>query len=289
MHINHVEAAYRAVSMLPAIDCMNNASLELQTRSLIYVVGALVACPMYEKHVAAEAGHVANVIYDTKNTEQMCVANVMHMMLKNVRWNSTLCSDDAPVTMHNQSISVVFISKNLHRNPVCMGYFALMQRLGVKAITVLSQEDFPAFDQQWSDSLQEGNGITDEELRIIDKIAPHANPPEIANAFGATLKILAWRFTPQESEAVVDTEFHRIVDRMKVTMIRNRGGLSKSLSLGAASGASAEASIPQDKSESLSLGAPSGAEARITQEKKRNSRVMDLSSSPTGSASLRPP
>merc|ERR1719265_1648959 len=102
-----------------------------------------------------------------------------------------------------------------------MGYVAWLYDRRIETITVISQEDFPSPDSVWLDNVANGSALQPEQLRTVKGIAGIEVPdPVIADAQEMLFKILAWRFTPQESESVMSTEFGRILERMKITLMK---------------------------------------------------------------------
>jgi hypothetical protein len=228
MHMEHVGEAYKHIKTLPVFELLSDApTFDMQTHYVKQIIGALSACPMSEKHVAAELDLQSFVVYDTTSSTQACVARCCYLLLAKDRWTTVLCADETckrnlKFGGTSVPISVIFISKNFHLNPVSAGFCTLMAKQRCQIVTVISQEEFPDSGKAYADKLLSGGeNLVPDDARIIDGISPGATTAEVGTALRSLYKILAWRVNPQDTESVMTTEFGRVVGRMRIA--RERG------------------------------------------------------------------
>merc|ERR1712232_863863 len=118
-----------------------------------------------------------------------------------------LC-DNADIVVTPSDVScgtctgVVFMSKDLLRNPLCVKFLVGLYLREIPVVTVISHEEFPKLDD-----------VLVLELSNSLEIDPDAEPSQIADALESSYKILAWPFHPQESMSVLTVGFKRIEDR----------------------------------------------------------------------------
>jgi hypothetical protein len=244
INLELVGDAYKHCKTLPVFSLLSDApSFEIQDHYIKQIAGALTACPMQEKHIAAEIDLVSFIVYDTQCPTQSCVARCIFMLLQQDRWSSVLCADEtakrsikfdgkSPGGQPLVPVSVVLISKNFHENAVSAGFTCLMKKNGCQMVTVLSQEEFPDAGKAAADALIKSGEISPDKARIIDGICPGATAADVGEALRGLFKILAWRVNPQDTESVMKTEFGRVVGRMRVTRDRGMVGEVKDTAIG---------------------------------------------------------
>jgi len=219
-----VELAYRYTAALPIHQVPYSGTFQDQENAVKTLMASACKCTYRQKMFAAELGQSSYIVYETTSDVQTCVARVLSMMLKGARWSAFMCSADydpkSGLIQEGTAAAIVLVSANLIKDPVSIGYTTLLCENQVPMITVISQEDFPVCDKAWITNLRKGTALSPEQRQVVERIAPDSQNFAIANGQELLFKILAWRFTPQESESVMSTEFNRIVDRMKVTMSR---------------------------------------------------------------------
>jgi hypothetical protein len=220
--LTEVESSYRAVAKLPVLDFFDNASFASQTDTLRGMLKSLVDCPESQKSMVKDTSDICYVVYDTVSPTQACVAHVMHLLLARKGWSSNLCEETphqhASIRVNADAelfaAAVVLMSKNLIKNPVCVGVTSMLYFLKVPVTTVVSQEDTPSLDRDWIESIKGGVWAEVNDVSVVRRIAAGISDAEIANAQESLYKTLAWPFNPQDSQSLLDMEFLRIIEQV---------------------------------------------------------------------------
>ena len=227
--LTQVEDAYRHVATLPIADLLFDSSFKVQTENIRNIVNTLPTCPLHQKVVATELGLASYVVYDTQDTTQACVARVMSLLLQNQRWLVQMCDNEFQEienAVRVSAVALIFMTGNLIKNPMCVGFLALLDSRDMPMVTVLSQSDFPSSDKKWLAKLGAGRAFTPSDKEIMNNTISGAGgvrptDMEIADTQESLFKILAWRFNPEESDIVMDVMCQRIIERMKLANKRH--------------------------------------------------------------------
>jgi len=169
--LTQVEDAYRHVATLPIADLLFDSSFKVQTENIRNIVNTLPTCPLHQKVVAAELGLASYVVYDTQDTTQACVARVMSLLLQNQRWLVQMCDNEFQEienAVRVSAVALIFMTGNLIKNPMCVGFLALLDSRDMPMVTVLSQSDFPSSDKKWLAKLGAGRAFTPSDKEIMN-------------------------------------------------------------------------------------------------------------------------
>jgi hypothetical protein len=203
--------AYTYMASLPAFQLpFNCPSEEMQESFAVTILKETVDCTLRVASLPVDPEKVVYLLHDTKDPKQACAARVMRRLFAEGRWTCHLLTAANKVeemskaggkTEVRSGVAIVFLSSDILKDDTCHKHLIALRARQLPIVTVLSQEDYAKPDEA-----------------LLTQIQSHS--PKIAEELRALYKILAWRFSPQDSQSVMRAEFQRIADRAEIEFLR---------------------------------------------------------------------
>jgi hypothetical protein len=223
--LENVQAAYRHIAALKLHDLRMDSPFDDLWANLKGMLSKeAVDFPLSETKSAPDPDLNLYLCYDTANPGQICVARVLQMSLQQGSWtvNVGVASGNVPA----QAVAVVLLSSELYKNPECLAQITSFAMQQIEVVTVLGGgETFSKPDESIIAEMRRGQGLSVSDWDLIARLCPEIyDHDEVADALANMYKILAWRFSPEETDVIIKAEFKRLNDRMLAVAAKKRSG-----------------------------------------------------------------
>eukprot|EP00931_Biecheleriopsis_adriatica_P090979 TRINITY_DN6488_c0_g1_i1.p1 TRINITY_DN6488_c0_g1~~TRINITY_DN6488_c0_g1_i1.p1 ORF type:complete len:1425 (+),score=232.44 TRINITY_DN6488_c0_g1_i1:107-4381(+) len=177
-------------------------------------VGQQVSISATSQALAMDPEKLLYIVYNTGDNLQASVAYLLFHLFREHRWDARMLSASrASEPLESRAVSIVLMSKGMIQDPVALGSIISIKRMGLGAVTVLSQESFFKPSDKFFESLEDERGLTHELRNAIEERAPGFSGQELVSALMPLYKILAWSFSPEQNSGALNQEFSIIQKR----------------------------------------------------------------------------